>query len=281
MVKIFTMVKGEVDIVKDWVLYHGNMFGFNNLYIIDNYSKDGTYEKLLEFEILYNINVFRYEDYKKKGEYMTLFLKRFSKNEHVFPIDIDEFIVFYDKEKNMISCDNQTILNYIQSLPILNAYKMNYILSKILTENGYERAAVEAEIGSYMDYGKNAKTFFHSSLFKGVIDHGNHYHMNSYYLTKLCLVHFHCRNLDQMKKKVYNNVKGFGYDPFNLIKLKETIARHPNINGFHHINNQINILENKFKLDISDQGATGSQGVNGIDINLKSLSNKILSICDI
>ena len=46
--KIFTMVKGEVDIVKDWVMYHGNLFGFTNLYIIDNFSRDGTYEILLK-----------------------------------------------------------------------------------------------------------------------------------------------------------------------------------------------------------------------------------------
>ena len=55
MVKIFTMVKGEVDIVKDWVLYHGSLFGYNNLYIIDNYSQDGTYETLLDLKNKYNI----------------------------------------------------------------------------------------------------------------------------------------------------------------------------------------------------------------------------------
>ena len=40
MTKIFTMVKGEVDIVNEWVLYHGSLFGFQNLYVIDNLSKD-------------------------------------------------------------------------------------------------------------------------------------------------------------------------------------------------------------------------------------------------
>jgi len=273
MVKIFTMVKGEVDIVKDWVLYHGNIFGFTNLYIIDNYSQDGTYEMLVSLKKKYNINVFRFKDYKKKGEYMTLFLKMFSKNEFVFPMDIDEFIVFYDKETNVISCDNTIILNYIQSLPKANSYKMNYIFSKILTKNGYDRATIEAELGSYTDYGNIAKTFFHSSLFKGIIDHGNHYHTNDYYLTTLCLVHYHCRNLDQMKKKVYNNVKGLGHNPFNLMKLKEAIAKQPGIDGFHHITNQINILEKKYTLQVS------TPQVN--DVKLKTLSDKILSICDI
>ena len=44
-IKLFTMVKNEVDIVVDWVFYHGFIFGYSNLYIIDNYSEDGTYEK--------------------------------------------------------------------------------------------------------------------------------------------------------------------------------------------------------------------------------------------
>ena len=56
MVKVFTMVKGEDDIVKDWVLYHGNLFGYKNLYVIDNLSRDGTYEILVELKKQYGIN---------------------------------------------------------------------------------------------------------------------------------------------------------------------------------------------------------------------------------
>ena len=50
MVKIFTMAKDELDIVIDWVIYHGFIFGFSNIYVIDNYSTDGTYEALLKMQ---------------------------------------------------------------------------------------------------------------------------------------------------------------------------------------------------------------------------------------
>ncbi len=40
---IATMVKDEDDIVKEWVEYHGKIFGFTNLYIVDNYSSDKTF----------------------------------------------------------------------------------------------------------------------------------------------------------------------------------------------------------------------------------------------
>lgn len=270
MVKIFTMVKDELDIVKDWVLYHGSIFGYKNLYIIDNYSEDGTYDMLIDLKNKYEINVFQYKDYNKKGEYMTDFLKKFCKNEFAFPIDIDEFIVLYNKKSNIISCNSDEIYKHIRSLPKSNAYKMNYIWTKILINNGYDRAATECNFGSYLDYGNFAKTFFYSSLFKGVIDHGNHFRTDNFLLTRICLVHYHCRNLDQMKKKVYNNVLGLGHDPLSLEYLKNIITTNPSCMGHHHITNQINILENKY--------TTKNESYCENDINLKPISDKLLLI---
>ena len=34
-IKIFTMVKNEVDIIEYWIKYHGKMVGYENLYIVD------------------------------------------------------------------------------------------------------------------------------------------------------------------------------------------------------------------------------------------------------
>jgi hypothetical protein len=170
MVKILTMVKGEIDIVEDWVLYHGSIFGYNNLFIIDNYSLDGTFEKLVELKKKFNINILRLPNYKKKGEYMTILLRNYCKNNVVFPIDIDEFIVYYDKPSNSINCNKSIILNYICSLPQHPIFKMNYIQGKILKQDGYTQATIESKYGEYDDRGMHAKTFFRSNLFKGEID---------------------------------------------------------------------------------------------------------------
>jgi hypothetical protein len=43
-IKLFTMVKDEIDIIRDWIIYHGCMFGWDSIYVIDNFSTDGTYE---------------------------------------------------------------------------------------------------------------------------------------------------------------------------------------------------------------------------------------------
>lgn len=269
--KVFTMVKGENDIVEDWVLYHGSIFGFNNLFIIDNYSRDGTYETLLRLKKQYNINITRLPDYKKKGEYMTMLLRNFGNKEFVFPIDIDEFIVYFDKTTNKISCDKNLIIKYIHSLPFFPVFKTNYILSKNFKKNGYNRSTTECKYGKYIDYGNNAKTFFHSALFKGNIDHGNHYSKSSYVLTDLCLIHFHERNLDQIKKKVYNNVNGLGHNPFDINLLKYLQNKGSSVVGFHHINKQISIIENRFtlNLDIKENNDISLEQFNDTIINLK------------
>jgi hypothetical protein len=270
MVKVFTMVKGEVDIVEDWVKYHGTLFGYQNLFVIDNMSLDGTFETLINLKNLYNINVIRKRDYKKKGEYMTNLLRKCGNNEIVFPIDIDEFIVYYDKPSNKMICDVFSINNYINSLPRYPIFKMNYIQSKILREDGYNRAAVESEWGRYEDNGNFAKSFFWSDLFKGEIDHGNHYHCDKFISTKLRLVHFHTRNLDQIKKKVFNNVKGLGHKPFDIEYLKNKIIENPIREGQHHIRKQISILENSFVFPIEECSPD--------DVNLKPLCDFINSI---
>lgn len=268
MVKVFTMVKGEVDIVNEWVLYHGYLFGFKNLYIIDNYSRDGTYELLKQLKLTYGIHITRLPDYKKKGEYMTFMIRQLCKNELAFPIDIDEFIVYYDKDVNKIICDKDYIETYLKNgLPIHGVYKMNYINGKI-TEQTNNNNLNNIKYGEYLDYNQQAKTFFRSNLFSGEIDHGNHYNTTNYILSNLCLVHFHTRNMEQIKKKVYNNVSGLGHNPFDIHNLKSLLLLHgKNIFGFHHIQKQIDILEGKFNLPVDKHLDT--------DVSLEPLHNKI------
>ena len=126
-IKLFTMVKNEIDIIDDWVFYHGSIFGYKNIYIIDNYSDDGTYEKLLRLKQT-GIHLTRHQDYKRKGEFMTWYFNNCCNPDNIaYPIDIDEFIVFFDKYSRTISIDKNTILSYLKNLPDAEIYKTNYI----------------------------------------------------------------------------------------------------------------------------------------------------------
>ena len=160
--------------------------------------------------------------------------------------DIDEFIIYYDLEQNKLLPFRTK--QYFNTLPMdRTVYKANYIMSLISTNtgDGYKRATTEGEYGIYVDYKDQAKSFFNKHTWKGEIDHGNHYKTDDYMPTKLCLVHYHCRSLDQMKKKVINNVKGLGYDTTNIDSLRE------NLDGFghHHVEHMIAILENTFSIN--------------------------------
>jgi hypothetical protein len=242
MVKLFTMVKDEVDIVRDWVIYHGKLFGFENLFIIDNYSIDGTYEILLEFSNL--IHIFRQDDYKKKGIYISQLINKYCKhNEIAFPIDIDEFVAYYDNKEIIV--DNNVILYYINNLPPKHVYKANYLYPILTNPNGHYRPQTELEYANYCNMGKMAKSFINTAYFKGNIDHGNHLQYDDYMLTNIVLLHYHHRNYEQFYKKNINNCIGLGYS-LDINELKQTLEKTPQCAGNHHIITQIQFQEKTY-----------------------------------
>jgi hypothetical protein len=248
MVKIYTIVKDEIDIVKDWIVYHGCTFGWHNLYIIDNLSTDGTWEAINEFRDL-GIHLYRESDYSKKGFYMGKLIREFSCNPNdpiAFPIDIDEFIVYYDHRTKTIDLNKKMIQDYIQHLPESRVYKANYIVPYISKKEGYHRAPAEADYGYYYDLGNRAKSFIHTKYFRGEIDHGNHIECDDYLSTNIHLIHYHHRNVQQYKKKIKNNLLGLGY-PIDLSFLKNLLATNRMCQGNHHVSNAISILENTFE----------------------------------
>jgi len=251
MIKLFTMVKDECDIIRDWILYHGFLFGYNNLFIIDNMSIDGTYEIINEF-LDKGINIYRESNYSEKGTFMRNLINTHCCSYDVaFPIDIDEFVVYHECGMKNVNCDKDIIINYINGLgSVSSIYKANYLTSMITQEGGYERAVCENKWSIYSDYGSHAKSFFRVDLYNGPIDHGNHIgQSNGYVVSNICLVHFHCRNLEQMKKKVCNNVTGLGYIN-DINSLRNLIKNNPNCSGNHHVKHQINILECEYRLDL-------------------------------
>ena len=282
MIKLFTMVKDEVDIAEDWIQYHGTIFGFHNLYIVDNMSTDGTYE-LIQKYVEKGVNMFRHHDYKEKGNIMKQLITH-NKSIIAFPLDIDEFIVYYDKNSNKISINN--ILPYMRELIQSNnnssmlmnmhttgLYKCDYIHSKITNNNkeGYKRAVMESNWGGY-DHNREkimAKSFFDTRFWKGDIDHGNHCNFqNNFSSSNLCLVHYHCRNLEQHKKKVINNVSGLGYDHTNLNALK---SLGPSCGGGHHVSHMIRIHEGTYSINTNESK-------NADDIDLSPISKFIKNI---
>lgn len=245
MVKIviFTMVKNEDDIVREWIEYHGKIFGYNNLFIIDNYSTDNTYEICKEY-VSKGIFLKQEDDYQKKGEKTTFYSKNTSCDIFI-PLDIDEFIIYYNKDDKMVSKNN--IVSYLESLLHSNngVYKMNYIWP-LKTNNDHSLKKFTHSIVSrhFKDnseiYGKtfiinkNVSNYFE-------FDHGNHVPVSNYLCSDLHLIHYHVRSHNQVLKKTHANVTGLGY-PLDIELLKK--LSNNSACGIHHIDRMINIMEN-------------------------------------
>ena len=267
------MVKDENDIIIDWILYHGYIFGYNNIYIIDNFSTDGTYELILKFNNL--INIYRKDDYKKKGVYMTELINKYCTSDDIaFPVDIDEFIVYYDKNKKNIDIDKDIIINYIKNLPIYEIYKCAY-LNPILTKPfGHINIIKELNYASYNNYGSNSKSFINKKVFNGIIDHGNHIPTDNFLLTNIVLIHYHHRNINQHKKKNINNLLGLGYI-IDENYLKKIIVENPSCEGIHHIHMFLNYTQKSYILP-------HQKNPNQNDyINIIPLKNKLIYLYNV
>lgn len=244
-----TMVKDESDIVEKWIQYYGKIFSFPNLYIIDNYSTDRTYEICKKY-ISRGVKVFQEKNYKHKGEFMTK-IKNSVNCDFFLPIDIDEFIVYFDKQP-FVQCDN--IIDYFSELkntyPNDSLFKMSEI-HPIRTNNNPE-LLTQFTHGNYTDIYIMSKSFLQSKNIKLTsdcpIDHGNHMPNKTYIATKLAIIHYHTRSEEQIRKKITNNITGLGYI-IELGFLKKLVGDNKEhlFAGKHHVLNAISILENRGK----------------------------------
>jgi hypothetical protein len=241
IIKIATMVKDEDDIVEEWIKYHGKIFGYNNLFIIDNCSTDNTYNICQKF-VEKGLNLEVRDNYSKKGDYMTE-IKNKNKCDFFIPLDIDEFIVYYNSKIDFDLINHFKNLNL--SEPAQNIFKMNYIMP--LRTNNNLPIIKQFTHGVISDYGMLAKTFIRNSSSNNIIfDHGNHYFVKDYKLSNFYLIHYHKRSNIQYKKKIINNVLGLNYK-VNILYLKLLLQKNKHCNGEHHVRNCIEILENPGK----------------------------------
>lgn len=247
---VATIVKNEEDIVEYWIQYYGGLFGYENIYMIENYSDDSTYEICKKY-IPKGIKLERKKDYKLKGTYMTTY-KNNIKCDFFFPVDIDEFIVFYDSNKTSHSDKNVSYLNIIPYLNTLKKKNPNKILFKMdyiqPIRTNYKKTIQCFTKGTInRSMGKWAKTFFNnngsSDYMKYIIDHGNHMPYNNIGWSDLYLIHFQKRSHDQYIKKIKANVSGLNYN-VDLNSLKKMLKNNKNCDGHHHVRKYIQLLEN-------------------------------------
>ncbi|WP_159013550.1 glycosyltransferase family 2 protein [Acidisoma sp. S159] len=97
-VRAIMMQRNEVDLIYPWALYHGVRFGFENLHIIDNGSKD-SFQPRLDYLQSIGVQISRQhnsrEDFVNKGRIISEIIKRYDEEDPAdfyFPLDCDEFV---------------------------------------------------------------------------------------------------------------------------------------------------------------------------------------------
>jgi len=218
-VKIVLMTKNERYLIKSWIKYHGEIFGYENLYIIDDSTDVDIlkyYQSISHLPIKFYIN-----DINSNLNTLTLKINEIMnsiKNECDFMIklDTDEFIGVYDIHTNDIFIDKEKVRNSFNNLVINGyAYKCGYTMESYPTSHK----------NNPLDYvyfcnphETNFKTFFYSNTFLH-IDLGSHngavispyQNDNKENKTDIMIVHYHYQSFQSYINNCKQAVVSHGY----------------------------------------------------------------------
>lgn len=195
--KIILITKNEKNLIESWIKYHGHLFGYNNLYIIDdsddidilNYYKSIEHLDIHLYRENNNLNTVE----RRFNEIMTSL-----KNECDFfiKLDTDEFIGAYIPEKDNISVNPQDIYTIIDNLDTSNGlkYKCSYTIHS--STRNIPNNILDC-ITFRKPYYTEFKTFFNSKTFL-YCDLGSHngkviepYSSVDFNKTNLAIIHYH------------------------------------------------------------------------------------------
>jgi hypothetical protein len=218
--KIFTVTKDEYDLVGDWLLYHGNLVGYENLYIIDDSSEDPrtltTYQKYYEL----GVHFYRAGTYLNdgQGDAFTKVMSQFKDDDLLLGLDADEFVYSKDVD-GKITCDPTKIIEkfkncFVQKDIEIFAFGETYLHS--VPENcDHFRPAVEIHNFSGPGDMVSRKLFYRASTFVNT-GCGNHTGkssggINVTVVPGLGLLHFHNTGPVRHAERAERIVRAYGY----------------------------------------------------------------------
>lgn len=187
IVKCITMQKNEGHNLEAWMKYHSYLFGYENIYIIDNGSSDKKTIDLLNMYERMGCNIsYKYNDknsFEQKGNIINDIIREWDINEkydYVIPIDCDEYIIYYDEQP---SCSRELIFEYLDKVKEIKApFLIKRMFLNVPSNPGF---FVPREV---------PKSFFRKGTI-GYLDHGFHHPISKNneipFDSKLSYIHLH------------------------------------------------------------------------------------------
>lgn len=115
------MQKDEITFLEPWLAYHGHLFGFENLYVLDNGSTTPHVREVLIRYAAKGVSIdysrATRQDYINKGDLVGEIIRRLDadrKYDFFFPTDCDEFII--KRTEWGFTCDRTAIHDYLDTL---------------------------------------------------------------------------------------------------------------------------------------------------------------------
>lgn len=187
-VAIVNMQRNEDHCLEPWLRYHGYLFGFENLFVIDHASDSSTTLATLRRFEADGVSIKRLPktaSYREKGRFVVDEIHRvetLANFDFIFPVDCDEFLFLNHPQRGPL-CERSAIVDYLgqfRGFPGLLEIKENFL--HILGHPGHFWSQ------------PYQKVFFAGGSCVS-LDHGSHFgearHSGDSRLTCLAYAHFH------------------------------------------------------------------------------------------
>lgn len=249
------MCRDEENLIRQWLEYHGQLFGYENLYVFDNGSSDTTADILKEFKgngVHCDFSQQGRQAFDNKGELFEGIIKKFDKenpSDFYFPLDCDEFICV-EKSKGIFSSEKKDIIDYLASL---RDRKEVLMIGGGIDNNPYRPGLFRISL-------EQRKCFFTKNSC-AYLDHGFHVGRslwtNERFKTKIFYYHFHYRPYEIMIRSTINKL-GEGFQNKTSEEVEAYIrAGGP---GFHVARNLL-ITEDNYKSSFLGNDYTYLSGI--------------------
>ncbi len=208
------MTKNELPLIEDWIKYHGHLFSFENLFIIDRSTDQQVLNIYQKYEnsginvITTNANLNRLAT-----EITSIMHRHKGRNSFLIKLDTDEFLA-YRKSDDGGEFANHDITSILNSLPVTGQkYKASYTARSVPQTQSFTRPCTELTTFAAPSQTEE-KSFFHCDSFIS-IDLGCHRGKTSndegFIPTTLTTIHFHSINLADCLRRARQVLVSHGY----------------------------------------------------------------------
>lgn len=193
IVKCMTMHKNEPTYLETWIKYYGYLFGFENLYIVDNGSKRENIDHIVDIYSKSGCHFFlnypKKEHFLQKGEIMGEIIRTHIDHEphdFILPMDCDEYLFLYMNTPSFSRTAIHAYLDRIRHTP--DALIIEHMFLNTAGDLGYFERPRGVSKGMF-----TYRNFQH-------IDHGFHYPVSKngrQTKTSLGYLHLHNKTRDE------------------------------------------------------------------------------------